>query len=310
MNSNLNAGVMGAGVFGRYHATKYADNPKTELKAIYDVHLERAQEIASEFGAEGFNHIPSFLAAVDVVTVASPAGTHFENASRAIAAGKSVLVEKPLATDVREAKSLISAAARKNVVLAVGHQERLVFEAMGLYDIEEKPTRIVAVRQGPWSGRGADVSVTLDLLIHDADLVMSIFDEPEVGTVTARSKSTQTKFPDEISAEVRFKSGRTAKLSASRIAKEQLRWMTLTYRSGIVHIDFVKRTFENTTEYDLNAAFADTPQAKDPLAANVERFVDAVLKLNDGPAVTGPAGLRALALALKVDEVATKILSR
>jgi len=310
MTSILNAGVMGAGVFGRYHASKYAENPKTALKAIYDVHLGCAQELAAEFNVEGFDHIPSFLAAVEVVTVASPAETHFENASRAIAAGKSILVEKPLATDVNEAKSLIAAAARKNVVLAVGHQERLVFEAIGLYGLPEKPTRIVAVRQGTWSGRGADVSVTLDLMVHDADLVMSIFDEPKVGTVTARAKSKQTDFPDEISAEIRFQSGRTAKLSASRIAKEQLRWMTLTYQSGIVHVDFVKRTFENTTEYDLNAAFAETPQAQDPLAANVERFVDAVLKLNDGPAVTGPAGLRALALALKADEVATKILSR
>jgi len=310
MTSILNAGIMGAGVFGRYHASKYAENSKTKLQAIYDVDLARAEELAAEFGVTGYDHIPSFLAAVDIVTVASPAATHFANASRALAAGKSILVEKPIATDIVDAKSLIMAATRKNVVLAVGHQERLVFESMGLYDIPKKPIRIVAVRQGPWSGRGADVSVTLDLLIHDADLVMSIFDEPEVGSVTARSKSTKTKFADEISAEIKFKSGRSAQLSASRIAKEQLRWMTLTYESGVVHIDFVKRTFENTTEYDLNAAFAETPQAKDPLAANVDRFVDAVLKLNDGPAVSGPAGLRALDLALKADKVATLIRSR
>lgn len=300
---------MGAGVFGRYHASKYAGNAKTVLTAIYDVDLDRATALGDEFGVKGYDHIPSFLKAVNVVTIASPAATHFENASRALAAGKSILVEKPLATDIGDAKSLIMAASRKNVVLAVGHQERVVFEAIGLYDIPEKPTRIVAVRQGPWSGRGADVSVTLDLLVHDADLVMSIFDEPKVGAVVATSKSTKTKFPDEISAEVRFKSGRTAKLSASRVAKEQIRWMTLTYMSGIVHIDFVKRTFENTTDYDLNADFADTSQAKDPLAANVDRFIDAVLKLNDGPAVTGPSGLRALDLALEADKVATKGLS-
>lgn len=309
MTSILSAGVMGAGVFGRYHASKYAENVKTTLTAIYDVDLGRAETLAAEFGVKGYDHIPSFLKAVDIVTIASPAATHFGNASRALAAGKSILVEKPLATDIGDAESLILAAARKNVVLAVGHQERVVFEAIGLYDIPEKPTRIVAVRQGAWTGRGADVSVTLDLLVHDADLVMSIFDEPKVGTVVATSKSTKTKFPDEISADVRFKSGRTAKLSASRIAKEQLRWMTLTYSSGVVHIDFVKRTFENTTDHDLNAAFADMPQSKDPLAANVDRFVDAVLKLNDGPAVTGPSGLRALDLALQADKVATKGLS-
>lgn len=310
MTSKLRAGVIGAGVFGRYHVSKYAENTKAEFIGVYDVNLEKAETLAAEFGGKAFDHLPTFLAAVDIVTVASPAKTHFKNASRAIAAGKSILVEKPLAITVDEAKDLIRAAQFKNIVLAVGHQERLVFEAMGIYDLPEKPMRIVAVRQGPWSERGSDVSVTLDLLIHDADLVMSIFDEPEVGTVTARAKSVKTDLADDISAEVRFASGRTAKLSASRVAKDRLRWMTLTYASGEVHIDFVARTFENTTPYDLNEAFADTPQGQDPLAANVDRFVDAVLKLNDGPAVTGPAGLRALALALKADEVATQIRRR
>jgi predicted dehydrogenase len=236
--------------------------------------------------------------------VASPASTHFENAYSAIEAGKSVLIEKPIATRIEDARLLIDKASQQNIVLAVGHQERLVFEAMGVYDIPETPTHIEARRMGRWSGRGIDVSVTLDLLIHDADLVISIFDETGASDVKAQATNGMSTRPDDIVVNAEFPSGQTTRLSASRIADKFERFMRIEYPSGTVEIDFIARTLKNTTPFELDANVTETIIGKDPLAANVERFIDAVLGHPDGPAVCGPSGLRALTFALQADHAA------
>ena len=300
----LRAGVIGSGVFGGYHSQKYADSGRAKLMSIYDIDLRAALPLAEKHGVDAYNDLDKFLATVDIVTVASPASTHFENAYSAIEAGKSVLIEKPIATRIEDARLLIDKASQQNIVLAVGHQERLVFEAMGVYDIPETPTHIEARRMGRWSGRGIDVSVTLDLLIHDADLVISIFDETGASDVKAQATNGMSTRPDDIVVNAEFPSGQTTRLSASRIADKFERFMRIEYPSGTVEIDFIARTLKNTTPFELDANVTETIIGKDPLAANVERFIDAVLGHPDGPAVCGPSGLRALTFALQADHAA------
>ena len=170
----LRGGVIGAGVFGGYHARQYANQSGARLAAVFDPHPERAQAVAGQHGGQGFTDLAAFLDAVDVVTVASPASHHAEGAIAALQAGKPVYVEKPLAVSLEDADRIVAEAARDKLVIACGHQERVVFQSIGLFDIPEQPLRLEAVRFGPASERSLDVSVVLDLMIHDLDLALAL----------------------------------------------------------------------------------------------------------------------------------------
>ncbi len=304
MSKTLRAGVIGAGVFGGYHAGKYADARGADLVAIFDVMPEAAKAGGEARGVPGYDNLDNFLSAVDIVTIASPAATHFDMAKACLSAGKSVLIEKPIAHTAAEGAQLVKLAADKKLIIAIGHQERLVFDAMDLLDTPETPTAITAARMGPWSPRGSDVSVTLDLMVHDADLVLALFGRPKAANITAHASSEKTDLPDAITAQIEFEGGAQARLTASRIHEGRERHMEITYPSGTLKIDFVARTFENNTGFALNENYADTPGGKDPLGANVQTFIDAVSGKRSRPAVTGAEGLRALELILAIDMAA------
>lgn len=297
------AAVIGAGVFGRHHARKYAHDPRTQLIGIYDHHPERAAESAAENGARAFTDMDELIAAADIVTIATPGSAHFEAARAALEAGKHVLVEKPLAARSDEAKILIQLADANNLVLACGHQERLVFEAMGLFSTDAKPLRIESVREGPWTGRGADVSVTLDLMVHDLDLAARLLGA-DLESVAAQAIAEHGPAPDEIEARLHFRSGAEAVFRASRIAPERKRTMRLTYADGEMNVDFLARSFENSTALPLNANFSDTEEGRDPLGANVARFIAAAAGEASRPAVTGAEALLVLDMALAIDSAA------
>ena len=297
--SKLRAGVVGAGAFGRIHARKYAEDARVHFVGVFDPDDERAEQLADTHGAQAFAALDALLGEIDVLTIASPPSLHANAAKPALAAGKHVLIEKPLATDAQDGAALVRLAAAKNLVLACGHQERLVFEAMGLLNAPERPLSLESVRAGPWTGRSADVSVTLDLTVHDLDLALLLFGAgPERVGATARAAHGAAS--DWIEARLDF-CGAEAVFTSSRIAEERRRFMRAVYPSGEVIIDFLARTFENTTSFPLNAAFAETRIGADPLGANVAAFIDAVLGVAPRPAVTGAEALAVLELALEVD---------
>lgn len=297
--SKLRAGVVGAGAFGRIHARKYAEDARVHFVGVFDPDDERAAQLADTHGAESFASLDALLAGADIITIASPPSLHAGAALPALKAGKHVLIEKPLATDAKDGAELVRIAAEKKLALACGHQERLVFEAMGLLSTPEKPVRIESVREGPWTGRSADVSVTLDLTVHDLDLALRLFGRaPEGILATARTEYGRTA--DAIEARLAF-AGADAVFVSSRIAPERRRFMRAVYPSGEVNIDFLARTFENTTGFALNTAWAETRIGADPLGANVSAFIDAVLGVAPRPIVTGEEALAVLDLALEVD---------
>lgn len=290
----VQAGVAGAGVFGGYHARKYASLPGATLAAVYDHHLAHAEALARELGARAFDDLDAFLAAVEAVTVATPADTHFPIALASLRAGRHTYVEKPLAIADAEAAALVEAARDRGLVLACGHQERVVFEAMGLMDIAERPIRIEAVRLGTPSERNRDVSCVPDLMIHDLDLALAL-----AGAGQARVVQSAGGF-DSLAAEVDFGGGLTGRFEASREAPAKKRTMRLVYPSGTVEIDFLAPSFANATPHRLDADFARSPDGRDPLGASVGRFVAAAAG-QGRPAVTGEEGARALALALAIE---------
>ena len=301
MAESLRGGVIGAGVFGGYHARQYAKLPDVTLSAVFDPHPERAAAVAMPLGGRAFHDLEAFLEAVDVVTIASPATFHAEQALAAIAAGKPVYVEKPIAVSVADGEKVREAAAAKGLVVACGHQERVVFQAMGLLDVPEQPVLLEARRHGPPSERSQDVSAILDLMVHDIDLALSL-SKAEPVTAEGDGRLSAAGVWDVARAEVSFDDGFTALFDVSRQAAGRERTMRVVYPSGEVEIDFVARTFRNTTPFQLNADYAETPAASDPLGVSVQGFLAAVRGEAPRPVVTAEEAIRALDLALAVEQ--------
>ncbi|MDB5441545.1 MAG: oxidoreductase domain protein [Caulobacteraceae bacterium] len=302
MTQDRKAGVVGAGVFGGYHANQYAKQAGAQLAAVFDIDLERARALAGPHGAQAFDDLAAMIAAVDMVSIASPAVTHAGPALAALSAGRPVYVEKPLAVDLAQADAIVAAAAAQNLPLACGHQERAVFKAMGLLDVAERPIRLEAVRVGTPSIRCLDVSAVLDLMIHDLDLGLALAGG-EGRLVSATGSRVNNPGLDEAQAEVDFGDGFTAHFRTSRVAPARERTTRIVYPSGVVEIDLVARTFSNTTPHALNEHFAETPIGKDPLGASIGAFIAAV-RGEGRPLVTGEEARAALALGLAVEQAA------
>ena len=293
----LRAAVIGAGVFGRHHATKYVSVPGVTLTAIADCDAETRRLAASQFGLIPAADWRDLLGKVDLVSVCTPASTHAEIVRAFLDAGAHVLVEKPIATTLDEAEELIRLAAERGLVLTVGHQERFVFAKSGLLDGGEVPLSVESVRAGPWTGRGADVSVVLDLMIHDLDLVHRLL-PGAVMDVEARARLVHGVHPDEVSAIVTFENGATAKLVASRAADSRSRSLRAIYADGTIEIDFLTRKVKNTTGRRLNPL-----DLTDPLGESVTAFVKAVE--GERTALVRPEEARqALRTALMIEEAA------
>lgn len=300
MAQSLRGGVIGAGVFGAYHARQYDRLRGVSLAAVFDPHRDRAEKIAGPLGGRAFDDMTAFLAACDVVTVVSPGSAHAAQTLSALAAGKPVYVEKPLACTLADALAIRDAAARSGLTVAAGHQERVVFQVMGLLDAPERPLRLEAIRHGTPSQRNRDISVVLDLMIHDIDLALAITSAQPTGIAATGAKADDGVW-DTARAEVRFDDGFIAVFDATRQANERKRLMRVTYPSGVVEIDFVARSFHNTTPFPLNADFADTPAAADPLGASVEAFLMAVRGEAPRPMVDVEDAVAALKVALGVE---------
>jgi len=296
MRTRLKAGVVGAGVFGGHHAAKLAAFDDVELAAVFDPHPERARALAERYGGSSASSIEALLAAVDVVSIASPATTHADLTLAALRAGKAVYVEKPLAVTLAEADQIIGEADRRGLVVACGFLERAAVQAMGLFDVLGDPLRIEAVRHGPPSPRNRDVSVVLDLMIHDLDLALAL-NGGEPFAVEAEGSADC----DEVRAEVSFDNGLVASFDVSRSAREPARSWRILYSSGEVSFDLRTGELRNSTPFSLNAHFAETAEARDRLATSLRAFLDAVRDGSKRPLAGGVDGARALDLALAVE---------
>jgi predicted dehydrogenase len=301
MTSVLRAGVVGAGVFGGHHAAKWASLPGAVLAAVYDPHLDRAQALAERHGACAATDAESLFAAVDLVSIASPAHTHVSWAMKALGAGLPVYVEKPLAVDLAGADDIADTASRRGLVVACGFLERAAFGALGLFDVPEAPIALEAVRMGVGSPRNLDVSVVLDLMIHDLDLALAIGRGEPLAVEGEGACVVNDQF-DRVRAEVTFDDGFVASFNASRVAVTPERSMTIVYPSGILKIDFLTGAFENTTPFALDRNFSETPDGADRLGASLRQFLRCVRGEAPRPLADAADGVRALDLALAVQQ--------
>ncbi|MDJ0921488.1 MAG: Gfo/Idh/MocA family oxidoreductase [Henriciella sp.] len=295
--SKLKTGLIGAGVFGGYHADKISASDRTEFVGLFDPDSARCEALAKREGVKAFATQSDLLAACDAVLVACPATYHEAVVRDALNAGCHVMVEKPLALTGHAADQLAALADEKHLVLQVGHQERFVLQAMGLFDIPDTPTAIEAYRMGPPApdGRAGDVSVIWDLMTHDLDMVAKLMGaaNSHLAQVEAKGRRAHTAHIDEATAHVTYACGQ-AEVTASRCAETRDRRMILTYPTGTIAIDFLTRAIENTTSYAVKADVSDT--LPDPLGAADEAFFAACLGDRDC-AIPGREAAQAVHLA-------------
>ncbi len=305
MTKLVRAGVAGAGVFGGFHANKYTEVSGATLVGIFDADLGRAAAAAEDRGVQAYDDWSKLLDKVDAVTIATPASTHGKLALAALKAGKHVLVEKPIALDLDTADEMIAISDEDELILQVGHQERYVADAFGLF-ARPAPAAVRSRRLNKFSGRAMDVSVVFDLMIHDLDLLaqFTTIDDVEITHIEARAEHGPKA--DYVDVALAFPSGLTASLTASRLETSPNRDLTLQYEEGEVRLDFLAREATNTTDIPLAHDFGagDAPPAfADPLRYGTQRFVDAIRGEGRAP-VTGRDGRTALALALMIEEAA------
>lgn len=298
--ASLKVGLVGAGVFGGYHASKIAASCRTQFIGVFDPDKVRCSELAGKHGVTAFENQSTLLNEVDAVIVACPAIYHEPVASAALAQGCHVMVEKPLALTGAKAADLVRQADTASLVLQVGHQERFVLEAMGLFDIPEAPTQLEAIRFSPPApdGRAGDVSVIWDLMIHDLDMAAKLMGR--TAKVNSSGKVVHSGLIDEATAELSFESS-IAKIKASRAAPERDRRMSLTYPSGQIEINFLTRSVVNSTPFEVKADVSEA--MPDPLGAADEAFFAACLGERDC-AIPGHAAAIAVAFAEQIEQTA------
>jgi predicted dehydrogenase len=303
----LRIGVAGAGHFGRFHALKVAASKRAVLAGVYDRDPGRAAAVAREAGGPALDW-PALLAACDAVVVAAPADAHFALAGDALRAGKHVLVEKPMAATLEQADGLAALARGGGLVLQVGHLLRFSAEHRAISERMRRPLYIDCMRIAPFKPRGTDVSVILDLMIHDLDLVLALVDSP-IASVDAVGAPVASAHEDIANARVRFENGCVATITASRISLKTERKMRLFSQEGYMSVDFgARKLMMIGRERGLpipgtgGGRMEDaTWKEHDSLAAEHEAFAAAIL---DGAPVVvdAAAGRRALAAAIAVTE--------
>jgi predicted dehydrogenase len=297
--TRLRCAVIGAGYLGRYHAQKYAGLASCELVGVADPSAEARDRIGAELGVPTHADHRALLGAVDAVSVATPTSSHHAVAMDLLGAGAHVLVEKPITTTAAEARELIAAAAKSGRVLQVGHLERFNPVILAILGELKAPRFIESNRLAPFKPRGTDVSVVLDLMIHDIDLIEHIVQSP-IASIDAVGAPVFTDEIDIANARIRFESGCVADVTASRISMKSERKLRIFQADAYLSIDLQQKLLtvvRRPTVIPEGAmpAVAVEERSFDPgdaLLAEIEAFLAAIA--NGGrPVVTGEDGLRA-----------------
>jgi predicted dehydrogenase len=309
-------GVVGAGALGYHHIRLLRDLGGIQFAGFYEERPDRAAKVAAELAVRAFASLDELLGATDALTIVVPTPSHYDVARAALERGLHLLIEKPLAASVEEADALLALAAQHDVVLQTGHVERFNRAVRAALPLVHGPRFIESDRLAPFTPRGADVAVVLDLMIHDIDLVRTLMPD-RVVDVAAVGVPLLTSSVDIANARLTFASGAVANITASRVSKERLRKIRIFQPSGYLSLDLAAGTgefYRLRREVDLGAlaregrpieidAFVErmpleAPEGE-PLKLELESFAAAV-RGEQPVIVTGEDGRDALAIALRI----------
>jgi predicted dehydrogenase len=308
MSQLLRVAVVGVGHLGKWHADKYADAAACELVAVVDTNIANARAIAQKHGAAAYSDYREIMPLVDAISLVVPTSLHYKIAREFLKAGIHCLIEKPITETVAEATELIDLADARGLVLQVGHIERFNAVMIGVEQHLQQPLFLESTRLAPFNLRGVDVSVILDLMIHDIDIILDLIDSP-VKQISASGISVISDNIDIANARIEFANHCVANVTASRISLKRERKLRIFQKDAYLAADFQdkilsinrKGTTENADGYkDIDhqeLRFADN----DALNLEVLDFIDAI-RQQRRPLVDGADGRRALATAIAITQ--------
>ena len=312
----LKVGVFGVGHLGKFHLNNWKEIQHVELVGFYDPDDQIAQEVSSKYQLARFTNPDTLMDACDLVDIIAPTPFHFALCEKAIRKGKHVFVEKPLANSMEEARELVKLVKESNVKLQVGHVERFNPAYLALHATNLNPMFIEVHRLAQFNPRGTEVSVILDLMIHDIDIILSLV-KSEVKTISASGVSVLTETPDIASVRIEFNNGCVANLTSSRISMKKMRKMRLFQKDAYIGIDFLNKSTEiirlkTQQDVDVFAFDIETVNGKKTIALSnpqvpevnaikleLEKFVEAIME-NKPTLVSEVDGFRAMDIAHQI----------
>ena len=236
-------GVIGAGHLGKIHINILKKVDFTELIGFYDTNPQTREEVASMYGVKAYENLEELIENCDIVDVVTPTLSHYECAKKALQATKHVFIEKPVTQTLEESKSLVKLVEEAGTKVQVGHVERFNPAFKKAIKHIDNPLFIETHRLAQFKPRGTDVSVVLDLMIHDIDIVLSVVDS-SVNNIQASGVSIASKTPDIANARIEFSNGCVANLTASRFSMKKMRKSRFFQKNAYVAVDFLKKNFE------------------------------------------------------------------
>jgi len=306
MSSTIQVGVAGVGALGEHHARLYAEMESAELVGVFDTDPARADAIASAYGTRTFDSLAEMGNAVSAASVAVPTDAHLDVASELMQHDVHLLVEKPIASTTAEAETLVDLARDKDLVLQAGHVERFNPVMRFLEDNLSAPQFIEAIRLAPFPPprpdappRGTEVSVVLDLMIHDLDIILHLVGSP-VTDIRAVGVPVLSEGEDIANARLGFENGCVANVTASRISLERMRKIRVFQKDTYVSLDYMGQAGRLHRKEGNAITTTEIPIEKgEPLAEELASFVDCVRTRRD-PVVTGEHASEALGLAVAI----------
>ena len=312
-------GVIGVGNMGQHHTRVLSLMKDIELVGLSDINVDRGLDIASKYQIRFFENYLDLLPHVDAVCIAVPTRLHHRVGLECLEAGVHVLIEKPIASSIDEAESLVNAAAQSKCILQVGHIERFnpAFQELSKVLKTEEILAIEAHRMSPYSDRANDVSVVLDLMIHDIDLLLELVPSPVIKLTASGNSSRNSGNLDYVTAILQFANGIVATITASKVTHRKIRRLIAHCQNSLTEADFLNNdilihrqtTADYTTNYGQVLYRQDGLIEKvytsniEPLHAELEHFINCVRGGNQ-PSVGGEQALKALRLASIIEQMA------
>lgn len=299
---SVRVAVIGVGYLGQHHARIYSEIEDAELVAVVDTAEKRADAFAVKYGCEAYYDYRDILDKVDALSIVTPTTSHYDIALDCIKAGKDILIEKPITTNVKDADELITESEKKGCIVQVGHLERYNPAVLVASAMVREPRFIEAERLSPFLGRATDVDVTLDLMIHDVDIILSLVSSPvkeikAVGTIVLTDKIDVAK------AWIEFENGCRALFTASRLSPERQRKLKVFQKDSYILLDYqsceIRRYFRRGEEILFETIL---PENKEPLKEELRDFIRCVRERGK-PKVSAIEGRDALKVALDITDM-------
>jgi len=296
---NLRVGVVGVGHIGKNHARLYAETKAADFTAIYDTDASNAAQVAEQYKVRAAESLGEFADLVDAASIATPTSSHFAVAQPLLEKGKHLLVEKPIAEDTAQASQLAELAARRQLVLQIGHVERFNPVLSALEERLTHPRFIEAHRLSPFPNRSTDIGVVLDLMIHDLEIILHLVRSP-VQTIDAVGVPVLSRREDIANARLRFENGCVANITSSRISPERMRKIRVFQEDAYLSLDYQNQTGEIYRKVGGGIDRAEVEiEKEEPLKRQLLSFIECA-RMGLQPKVSGFEATAALELAVQI----------